>query len=152
MASMRPFVRSKLSTIFDPTTESKYIINIEKSLFNHSIIHSEGPNNWKNPNLRHLYKQKWITLWYNLSHPNNNVLREDIRNDRIKTSTLATLTPEKLWPGGPYCMDLAAAKKRDQEKFARNNDFPERLQGCFQVWQVQVLEDDLLPDANSQCG
>lgn len=131
MASMRTYVRDKLSTIFDPETENKYIVNIEKSLFNYSIIHSRGPNNWKNHHLRHTYKQTWMSLWFNISHPDNNVLRNDIRNERIKTSTLAGLPPEKLWPGGPYCMAVAEAKKRDQERFARNNDFPEDYRGAF---------------------
>lgn len=129
--AMRTFVQSKLSTIFDSTTEKHFIVNIEKGIFNWSLKNCKGSLNWKNPNLRHTYKQKWMGVWYNLSHPSNPHLLNDIRGGNIRSASLASLPPEKLWPGGPYCAALAESKKRDQEKHYRNHGLGDDYKGAF---------------------
>jgi len=119
MASLRNFVRNKLRTIFNLPGEEKYVVNIEKSLFNYSLKRCKGGMSWKNARLRSLYKQRWINLWYNINHPGNPTIRADIRNNVIKTPDLAEFGPDKLWPGGLYAQGLAAFRESEQEKEAR---------------------------------
>ena len=122
MSPMREFVRCKLRTVFNQEGEEKYVINFEKSLFNWTLKNCIGPLNWKNPNLRHTYKQRWLCLWYNLSHPKNDVLRDDIRSGKMKTSLIAGLPPEKLWTNGPYFTALQESREREAHKLSCNKD------------------------------
>tara|TARA_Y100001936_G_scaffold89712_2_gene88300 strand:- start:1448 stop:1984 length:537 start_codon:yes stop_codon:yes gene_type:complete len=112
---MREFVRDKLRTVFLPE-EERYVINVEKSLFNWSLKNCKGPLNWNNPNLKHVYKQRWISIWFNIRNSKNDILVKDIRESKIKTSELATMPPEKLWPGGPHCRAIAESRKRESDR------------------------------------
>lgn len=132
MSPMREFVRGKLRTIFNQDGEEKYVVNCEKSLFNWTLKNCVGPLNWKNPKLRHIYKQRWLCLWYNLSHPDNDILRGDIRNGKLKTSAIASLPAEKLWPGGPWCSALQESREREARKLSCNKDaLGEGYEGAF---------------------
>ena len=131
MSSLRNFVRTKLRTVFDQPGEEKYIINIEKGLFNYSLKRCEGGLSWKNTKLRGLYKQRWVNLWYNISHPNNTILRDDIRNNRIKTSDVAEFGPEKLWPDGLYNQCVIERRRADHKRFMRQKEYDAGHKGMF---------------------
>ena len=120
MASMRPFVTQRLSTIFNPDTERKYIVNIEKSIFNWALVNCIGGQNWKNISLREQYKQKWMGIWFNLNHKENSGLVQRIRDGEVKTSQMASLGHRELWPGGPWDAAMDASKERSAQKFLRS--------------------------------
>ena len=131
MSSMRQFVRTKLHTVFNLPGEDKYIVNIEKSLFNYSLKRCEGGLSWKNTKLRGLYKQRWINLWYNISHPDNTILRDDIRHNRIKTADLAEFGPEKLWPDGLYNQTVIERRRAEQKCLRHKKEFDDKIKGAF---------------------
>ena len=132
MAPMREFVKNKLRSVFDQKGEEKYVINFEKSLFNWTLKNCDGPLNWKNPHLRHTYKQRWLCLWYNLSHPENKFLRSDIRNGKLKTSLIAGLPAEKLWTNGPYSTAIQESRQREADRLSRSKDaLPDDYEGMF---------------------
>ena len=131
MASLRVFVSQRLSTIFNPETEKKFIVNIEKSLFNHAIANCTGAHNWQNTNLRECYKSRWLSLWYNLNHPDNKNLIERIRDGSLKTPTIASSTPSELWVQGRWHKADIESKERDVKKWIRSkqSDLPEDYEG-----------------------
>ena len=128
---MRPYIRTKLAEVFDPQTEEHFIINIEKSVFNWALKECTGALNWKNPNLRHIYKHKWLSIWYNLNHSDNDILRRDIRSGTVKTASIASMGPEVLWPGGPWCKQMVENKKKNNDRHVRNNGLPDDYKGAF---------------------
>ena len=117
MSAMRSFVCSKLLTVFD---KREVVTNIEKSLYNWSIITAKGRGyvlNWKNPQFRHVYKQKWICMWYNLSHPDNIVIRDDINCGKIgNLKRISWLPPERMWPNGPWSSVMQVVKEKQAAK------------------------------------
>ena len=141
MASMRPFVTQRLSTIFNPATENKYIVNVEKSIFNWALNNCHGGQNWKNVSLREHYKQKWMGVWFNLSNTDNTELAERIRRGDVKSSKIADLGPGDLWPGGPWTVALAASRQRDAVKFLRSkqSEIPEDYEGLNKCGKCKSL-------------
>ena len=131
MASLRPFVAARLSTIFNSETERKFIVNIEKSIFNYAIANCKGAHNWKNTNLRECYKMKWLSLWYNLNHPDNKDLAERIRSGLINTPTIANCIPGELWVDGVWHKASIKNKEEYAKKFLRSKagELPEDYEG-----------------------
>lgn len=131
MATLRTFVSQQLSTIFDPETEKRYIVNIEKSLFNYALKNCMGSHNWKNKSLRECYKLRWLSLWYNLNHPDNKNLIERIREGKLKTSTIAHAIPSDLWVDGRWHKADAASKERSAQRYLRTKqaELPEDYEG-----------------------
>ena len=111
---IRAFVCAKLDTIFD---NIDIVTNIEKSVYNWSINDAKFKKlvlNWKNPQFAHIYKQRWINIWYNISHPDNTMIRTDITSGKIgNLKKIAWLPPESLWPNGPYATTVR--DNRDKE-------------------------------------
>ena len=122
MASLRTFSTRKLSTIFNPETEKKYIINIEKSIFNYAVSNCVGAHNWKNDSLRNCYKQLWLSVWFNLTHPDNPGLIKRIRDERIHTKTIAGSSPSELWIDGPWHKASITSKENYAKKFLRSKE------------------------------
>ena len=117
MSPIRVFVCKKLATIFDNPDVVK---NIEKSIYNWSIKTAMGRNlilNWKNPQFSHIYKQRWINLWYNISHPKNDIFRSDILSGKIgNLKQIAWLPPERMWPNGPWSSMMQVVKDKQAAK------------------------------------
>lgn len=111
---MRTFVRSKLGTLF-PGNEHA-IVNIEKSVFNWSLLNCNTGKSWSNPDLRHIYKQKWIHIWYNLSHPDNTIIRDSILKRTIKCADIASMGAELIWPDGPMSQELMKYREKEKKK------------------------------------
>jgi len=122
MASLRIFATQRLSTLFNPLTEKKYIVNIEKSIFNCAMSTCIGAHNWKNPSLRNCYKQLWLSIWFNLTHPDNPGLLERIRSERIQTRVIAGSDPSQLWTDGPWHKASIANKEDYAKKFLRSKE------------------------------
>jgi DNA-directed RNA polymerase subunit M/transcription elongation factor TFIIS len=114
MAQMRIFVREKLSNLFPDSTSAP--INIEKSLFNWAINNCDGALSWSNAQLRHTYKQKWVNMWYSLSHPDNTIIRRDIMNKKIHCTHIASMEPYEIWPDGPMSQEMANHKEKEKKK------------------------------------
>ena len=114
MTEMRTFVRSKLGTLF-PGNEHA-IVNIEKSVFNWSLLNCNTGKSWSNPDLRHIYKQKWIHIWYNLSHPDNTIIRDSILKRTIKCADIASMGAELIWPDGPMSQELMKHREKEKKK------------------------------------
>ena len=100
---MRPFVVTKVSEILNLPVDDNRCTNIEKSIFNwtideaHKLSHAVS---WENPRVRDMYKQKYISIKYNLEK--SPTLKQKILNGSLKSSTFASLAPHQLWTGGPH--------------------------------------------------
>tara|TARA_R110002074_G_scaffold157029_1_gene313532 strand:+ start:832 stop:1350 length:519 start_codon:yes stop_codon:yes gene_type:complete len=122
MTSLRAFALQRLSTLFNPETERKYIVNIEKSIFNHAVASCKGAHNWKNDSMRSCYKQAWLSIWFNITHPDNPGLIERLRSGVIPAKTIAGSSPSELWVDGPWHKASIANKEDYAKKFLRSKE------------------------------
>lgn len=133
MSPLRAFVCKKLTTIFD---NPDIVKNIEKSVYNWAITTAKNKGcilNWKNPRFAHIYKQRWIGIWHNISHPDNTIFRDDILSGKIgNLKNLAWLPPEKLWPDGPWSKAIQAVKDKQAKKDAANVKLPDDYEGLIE--------------------
>ena len=130
MAQLRPFVVQK----FTPFLNKTYATNIEKSIFNWSIQetkkHSEIPA-WENIWFKERYKRKYLSILFNLSHTDT-YLQTRIRSGEVKTSTIAFLSPQELFPSGPTAVAIEENKLEDARKERIKAKMEEISDGMFQ--------------------
>jgi len=94
----REYALSKLSSILEVPKTDTLCVNLEKSIFNHTVRNVDEPS-WENKWFSNMYKHKFLQIQYNmLKSP---TLKQKIINKDFKTSEVVELKPQHLWPGGP---------------------------------------------------
>lgn len=94
----REYVLNKLSSILEIPKTDTLCVNLEKSIFNHTVRNIDEPS-WENKWFSNMYKHKFLQIQYNmLKSP---TLKQKIINKDLKTSEVVELKPQHLWPGGP---------------------------------------------------
>jgi DNA-directed RNA polymerase subunit M/transcription elongation factor TFIIS len=94
----REYVLNKLSSILEVPKTDTLCVNLEKSIFNHTVRNVDEPS-WENKWFSNMYKHKFLQIQYNmLKSP---TLKQKIINKDLKTSDVVELKPQHLWPGGP---------------------------------------------------
>ena len=95
---IREYVISKYAELLDLPKEHTLCVNLEKSIFNHTVRNIDEPS-WENKWFSNMYKHKFLQIQYNmLKSP---TLKQKIINKDLKTSEVVELKPQHLWPGGP---------------------------------------------------
>jgi len=94
----REYALNKLSSILEVPKTDTLCVNLEKSIFNHTVRNVDEPS-WENKWFSNMYKHKFLQIQYNmLKSP---TLKQKIINKDLKTSEVVELKPQHLWPGGP---------------------------------------------------
>lgn len=94
----REYVLNKLSSILEVPKTDTLCVNLEKSIFNHTVRNVDEPS-WENKWFSNMYKHKFLQIQYNmLKSP---TLKQKIITKQLKTSEVVELKPQHLWPGGP---------------------------------------------------
>ena len=94
----REYVLNKLSSILEIPKTDTLCVNLEKSIFNHTVRNVDEPS-WENKWFSNMYKHKFLQIQYNmLKSP---TLKQKIINKDLKTSEVVELKPQHLWSGGP---------------------------------------------------
>ena len=129
---MRPFVVTKVSEILNIPVDDPRCINIEKSIFNWTIDEatkrSQVPS-WENRRVREMYKQKYLSIKYNLE--NSKELRDKIINKELRSGNIANLSHSGLWPNGPYETTFQQRLALSLKKEYINNK-QENIEGFFE--------------------
>lgn len=105
---LRTYVRDLFAKTF--TESEAYSANIEKSIFNWAIGRCKKNDQvpaWDNKFFKHVYKQKAISINFNLKN-SKNVLKDRIMAGEVSTRTIANLRPEELILDGPYAQTIKA--------------------------------------------
>lgn len=98
MNCTREYALDKLSSLLEVPKTDTLCVNLEKSIFNHSVRKVREPS-WENKWFSSVYKQKFLQIEFNLKH--SPTLKNKIIQKLIKTSEVVEMKPERLWPGGP---------------------------------------------------
>jgi transcription elongation factor S-II len=134
MAAIREHVVNEFARILNQTKTDMAPINMERSIYNWAIkrtkYYNEAPA-WANESFSKRYKLKFGTIKFNLVKPDSQ-LAERITRGEIKTKFIADMSPENLWPGGPYMADVEKRKEYHQKKMIANEEaFGEDFEGLF---------------------
>ena len=94
--------------------------------------------NWNNPQFKHNYKQTWIMLHTNISNPENKILRSDILSGKLNNlKTIAFLTPDKMWPNGPWAKEVVRHQERQAAKDIANDRLGDSYEGMFECMKCK---------------
>ena len=130
MASpIRTHAVSKLTEFIGNT----YATNIEKSIFNASIRRTKELHEtpcWENFIFKENYKRKYITILNNIRNPKTHLV-ERIMKGEIKTKTIASLTPQELFPSGLMSTTIEEHKVKEFKKYLADEKQQEKYKGAF---------------------
>ena len=131
---LRTCVREKLTPLFRESADCDIIVtNLEKSIFNWAVRRTrdcgESPS-WKNFLFVETYKRKFLTINYNLSHPQNNV-KDKVVQQSIDEIQLPSFTPDELFPTGNYAVTASRLRSKEIEAEHRKGQVETTHVGIF---------------------
>lgn len=120
MNCTREYVLDRLSSLLEIPKTDTLCVNLEKSIFNHSVRKVKEPS-WENEWFSSVYKQKFLQIQFNIQ--NSPTLKQKIIEKRTKTSDVVKMLPQHLWPNGPVDTLIEEKIVRDMRKefLAREN-------------------------------
>jgi len=128
MEPIREYARTKLAEACDLATADPKVMNMEISINN--WVRENTPNaateaSWENPNFRWRYKQRLMSILFNLKK--NPELITLLKERTVKAKDIGGMPPEKLWPTGPYATALKKARElelaRDLVKLQEDENY-----------------------------
>ena len=146
MSELRTYVRDNFVEIFsDPAISS----NVEKAIFNFAIRKTKemnrqnviiGPPSWENPTFVANYKRKYLTLKFNITHPDNN-LKQKIQNmSPMNIHALPNQTPPELFPTGPYAQMYKDKLRKEIDAELKKAEFDESKCGLFTCGKCKSMK------------
>ena len=77
-------------------------LNCERAIFNYCVQHHKNKykisTNWKSTHFKECYKNKFLSIKFNLENKNNPKLLEKVKNEEIKPIQLPFMTPREMFP------------------------------------------------------
>lgn len=113
----RSFVVARYASLLGLPVEHALSINLERSTHNWAVKKSMTVMDVPaSDNHRHMarYKHKFLELQKCLTQ--SPTLKERILSGNLKTASVPDMTPDQLWPGGPYALAKERGIKRDMAK------------------------------------
>ena len=119
---MRDYVLTHLAESLGVDKSDKICQNLEKCILNWAVRYTsnlyEQPS-WENPRFKEIYKRKFLSIQFNLKVPLN-TLRDSILKGDIKVTDVVTMTPEELYPTGPFAVTKKKLHMDWLHKYALN--------------------------------
>mgnify|MGYP001024482973 CR=1 FL=1 len=113
MNCTREYVIDKLSSLLEIPKTDTICVNLEKSIFNHSVRKVAEPS-WENKWFSSVYKQKFLQIQFNIK--NSPILKQKIIEKQVKTTEVVKMAPQHLWPDGPVDKVIEEKIVRDMRK------------------------------------
>jgi hypothetical protein len=114
MEPLRVYARTKLGESLDLQVTDPKVVNAEISINNwvrDTTPDASSQASWENPVFRRRYKQRVMSIVFNLKK-NPDMVRH-IKERKVKAQELGAMTPDKLWPEGPYAKAVIRNIERD---------------------------------------
>jgi transcription elongation factor S-II len=127
---MRTYVLDQFATLLGQKSNDPIPFNMEKSVFNWSVREAKAKGTvpaWENPIFKSLYKNKFLSIKYNLEHSK---LSERILSGEVKARFIATMTSVSMDPEGRHAQAIME-RKEFHEKIAQRGRVTEDFKGAF---------------------
>jgi DNA-directed RNA polymerase subunit M/transcription elongation factor TFIIS len=111
---IREYVQNKYSEL---PSDSTLCVNLEKSTHNWAVKRSTSLGDVAaadNPEHMNRYKHKFLQIQYNLK--NSPCLKKRILDGVVKASSVVDLSPQGLWPDGPWAVMKEMCISKDMKK------------------------------------
>jgi len=119
---IREYVQNKYSELLGIPKDSPLCVNLEKSTHNWAVKRSTALGDVAaadNPYHMNRYKHKFLQIQYNVN--NAPCLKNKILNGDVKASSIVDLSPQGLWPDGPWAAMKEVCVTKDMKKEYNSN-------------------------------
>lgn len=126
MEPLRAYALGKIAEVYDLPPASAKVKNTEISIQNWVYAHTVNPEenaSWENPQYRWRYKQRVMSILFNLRK--NPALVEAVTQTKtVNPADIGGMAPEHLWQDGPYAKAIIKHRERDlmMQMIALKND------------------------------
>ena len=119
---IREYVQNKYSELLGIPKDSPLCVNLEKSTHNWAVKRSTALGDVaaadRTYNMKR-YKHKFLQIQYNIN--NAPCLKNRILNGDVKASSIVDLSPQGLWPDGPWAAMKEVCVTKDMKKEYNSN-------------------------------
>lgn len=118
----REYAKEKYSEILGLPIEHAIVQNFEKNTSNWAYLRTKEKGDTPASNNRNhvqRYKQKFLSMMYNLKK--SPFLKDKILKGELKTSSVINLSPQGLWPDGPWARMVEKKADEDMKKQYASN-------------------------------
>ena len=119
---IREYVQDKYSELLGIPKDSNLCVNLEKSTHNWAVKRSTALGDVAaadNPYHMNRYKHKFLQIQYNLI--NSPCLKKRILDGVVKAASVVELSPQGLWPDGPWAEMKEVCITKDMKKEYKSN-------------------------------
>jgi len=105
----------KIAEVYNLPAASAKVKNTEISIQNWVYAHTANPEenaSWENPEYRWRYKQRVMSILFNL-HKNPALVEAVTQTKTVNPADIGGMKPEHLWPEGPYAKAVMKHSERD---------------------------------------
>ena len=135
---MRAYTREKLSA----SLPHPLPVNIEKSIFNWAITHvstiGDAPS-WESRVFRECYKNRMRTIIWHFQNTDVDLIKR-LTEKKFKSKDIVNMSPDELWPNGPYGKLKEAKKVYDAHIEAINSEEKEDYTGMFKCGKCKSMK------------
>lgn len=139
--SLRNYVITEFSKIFDVGLESSICSDLEKCIVRHSkqaIEKRNGVAAWDNHKFTNIYKHKFLSL--KNAFTSNEDLKDDILKRKISVIEVIAMRPEQLRPGGVYAKTVEDNVHKEMHKEYLIRKAEENHVGFFKCAKCKSLK------------
>lgn len=113
---LRNYAREKIAEVYAFPATSAKVRNTEISIQNWVYQQMKpGDASWENPLYRQMYKQKLLSILFNL-RKNPALVEAIVVTKKQNPVELAHMNPEQLWPDGPYSKTMTHLRELELKK------------------------------------
>jgi transcription elongation factor S-II len=138
MAQMRTYAKEKLGAKLPHPLPT----NIEKSIFNWTVKHvtsiGDGAS-WESKLFRECYKNRLLTILWHINNSKVDIVKR-LAEKKFKSIDLVHMSPDELWPNGPYGKSKEAKKVHDAHLQAINAEEKEKYTGMFKCGKCKSMK------------
>jgi len=119
---IRQYVQGKYAEILGLPRDSPLCVNLEKSTHNWAVNRSTSLGDVAaadNPDHMNRYKHKFLQIQYNLN--NSPCLKNRILEGVVKAQSVMELSPQALWPDGPWSKMKEHCVSKEMKKEYKSN-------------------------------
>jgi transcription elongation factor S-II len=117
-------------------------INIEKSIFNWAVkrVTSTGDGaSWESRMFRECYKNKLRTIIWHVNNPEVDLVKR-LFEKKFKSTEIVNMSPDQLWPNGPYGKGIELKKVHDAHLQAINAEEQDSYVGMFKCGKCKSMK------------
>ena len=133
MEPLRAYAIGKIAEIYSLPPASAKVKNTEISIQNWVYAHTANPEenaSWENPQYRWRYKQRVMSILFNL-RKNPALVEAFTQTKTVNPADIGEMAPEHLWPQGPHAMAIKDNREKELQRQLVAAKYDEAYEGIL---------------------